>query len=305
VVAKVLWLLASVALPLGLATPAAGQGLGAHAAVELHRVGAVKECLELSRAKDLRPCGRLGTRRVGITWATGCGPQVADEDRETTVEIVAEPPGPTGMPYLELGPDDDGMPASGEATFLLFPGWKVHAEATVTCRGPQPTEPTEPPAPVDEGDPLPAPAASQVPSEAMTARSATMSAPPWLAGRSVAFASYCARSPGELKALKGKLQAGRIAFLRYWVRYATMAQHPLMGDPLRAEPDSADRKRIRLYASGAGIEVSRRPERAALRGFGASLELKLRPRRAGTLRIWARIDGVKTNALRIAVARGC
>lgn len=113
-----------------------------------------------------------------------------------------------------------------------------HGNGALVDEGtPMPPEPPEPPAPVDE----PATAA-QAPPESATAKSCTVAARIRLVGRIRTGGVYCVRDPRQFRTIEGKVQAGQPNWLKYYVRYATGAQHPVFGMPDRAAAASYDYK---------------------------------------------------------------
>ena len=290
---------------LALVPAAHGQGLSPQAAVTLTRGSEVRECQSL--LPRVRPCGLLGSREATVSWATSCAPQLPEESRETKVTILARPPSPTEWEYGSVAVEDDlgslPLAASGTASFTLLPGWRLYAAASVGCT--DFTSGGAPPVPSDDplggnGGPEPEPRSEQA-----TAESATISAPPRLVAAVRTGGTYCIRPPQTPQSLEGKLQAGQASGLELFIRFATLQQHPLVGNPGRAEASTADYARLRLYASGAGIKVSTRPNRRALRDPSRAVEMKVKPKRAGKLRLWATADGLRTNAKTIRVVRGC
>jgi hypothetical protein len=87
------------------------------------------------------------------------------------------------------------------------------------------------------------------------------------------------------------LQKGRQALLAWQLSYY---EESLLA------PGIPEARQIRLFARGAGIRFQRSPSRRMLRRYGA-LGVPVTARRAGTLRIWAKVNGLVTNRFAVKV----
>lgn len=83
-----------------------------------------------------------------------------------------------------------------------------------------------------------------------------------------------------------------------------MPEPPALRRPVYEEsllaPGVPEARQIRLFARGAGIRFERSPSRRILRRYG-HIGVPVTPRRAGTLRIWATVNGQVTNRFAVRV----
>jgi hypothetical protein len=263
--------MALAALAAVTATLAAAPAAGAN-----HVAPSVSATLTLG--KTVRSCNLQGvcsrSRRATVSWNASCGPAAPGDSLETVdVGIFGVRPNGTRFGYdgeaLEGSP-----PANGSMGMTAGPGLRFFGEVTVTCSAPVVNS---------EGD---------LEEHRASATSATgeLYLPPQLVSARTTRSGFCGVRVPKSK-LDKWLQAGQYAELAYTLAFSGAS---LM------KPGIPPMRQVKLFARGAGVRLKRSPDRGMLRELG-EIGTWLTPRRGGTLRIWARIAGKKTNTLRVKV----
>lgn len=261
-----------------LAALAAGAALAAlaPAAQANHVTPTVSATLTLGKA--VRSCNLEGvcsrSRRATVSWNASCGP-AAPADALESVDVGILGVRPNGRRFGYDGEVlEDSPPANGSMGMTAGPGLRFLGEVTVTCT------------------------ASVVNSEgypdehraSATSTTTQIYLPPQLVSARTTRAGFCGVRVPNSKVDKW-LQAGQYAELAYTLAFSGAS---LM------KPGVAPMRQVKLFARGAGVRLKRSPDRGMLRELG-DIGTWLTPRRGGTLRVWARIAGKKTNTLRIRV----
>ena len=206
-------------------------------------------------------------RRVEVSWQASCAPADAFEAVEVSLVGIR----PDGTRHTVSGPHPEYSP-SGSTTVPVGPGTRFVAEVTVTCR---------------------AFTGSVEHVSTATASSAELYlAPQVVAARNLTpIRISCHRIPTSK--LDVWLQRGDRAWLEWQLWHGESILAP--GIPAASQ--------IRLFARGAGIRLERSPSRRMLRRYGGAIGTPLTPRRGGTLRVWATVNGQRTDTLRVKVLR--
>jgi hypothetical protein len=241
-----------------------------------HVAPSVSATIELG--KTVKECTLSGLcshpRRATVSWNASCGPAApADALREVDVGIYGVRPDGTRFAYDGEAIEED-PPLSGSMGLTAGPGLRFFGEVSVTCSSV-----------VTDAE------GNEVDHRAKaTATTAQFYRPPELMAARTTRAGFCGVKVPNSKVDKW-LQAGQYAELAYYLRYSGAALMKRGVPALR---------QVKLFARGAGIRLRRSPDRGMLRELG-EVGTWLTPRRAGTLRIWAIINGHKTNTLRVRV----
>jgi len=216
-------------------------------------------------------------RRVIISWQASCGP-AAPPDALQNVDVSTVGIRPDGTRFPIGTVSSDTVPNGSDSVLKVGPGLRFVGEVTVTCstltRDPQ-------------GDLVDH-------TSTATASSAELYLPPQVkaAVRVFPIVASCRRLHiGQLSRL---LQAREKALLTWQLSYY---EESLL------TPGVPEARQITLFARGAGLRLKRAPNRTMLRRYHGVIGLPVTPRRAGTLRIWARVNGLRTNTLPVEVLR--
>ena len=228
---------------------------------------AVRHCSATERF-----CARA--RRATVAWNASCGP-AAPADSLEEIDVTIYGVRPDGKRYAYDGEtlDYEG-PLTGSLGMTAGPGLRFLAEVVVTCAATT----------VDaEGN--------EVTHRARATASTTQYyLRPQVVAARTARSGFCGVTPPRSK-IDRWLQAGQFAELAWFLAYSA---------PAMVKPGRSELRQIKLFARGAGIRLKRSPDRGMLREYGY-VGTWLTPRRGGTLKIWARIGGHRTNTLRVRV----
>jgi hypothetical protein len=232
----------------------------------------------LTLGSVVRDCNLSGlcarARRATVSWNASCG-SAAPADALQSVDVGIYGVRPDGTRFAYDGEAlEDAPPPNGSMSMTAGPGLRFFGEVTVTCSTTV----------VDaEGNEVEHRGSA-------TSTTAQFYLPPQLIAARTTRAGFCGVRVPNSKVDKW-LQAGQYAELAYYLRYSGAALMKRGVPALR---------QIKLFARGAGIRLKRSPDRDMLRDPGV-IGTWLTPRRGGTLRVWARIGGKRTNTLRIKV----
>ena len=253
--------------PLGAAPGAQANHVTASVSATATLGKAVTMC-QREDGDDASVCTR--GRRVVISYQASCVPG-APPDVYGSVEVAIVGIKPDGTRYTVAGPYPT-YEMSGTETIDVGPGTRFVAETVVTCDTFNPAEVIKTSASSEE----------------------FFLAPRVVADRTVFHISIsCHRIPTSK--LDVWLQAGDRSLLGWDLWYG---QSLLM-------PGVPETRQIRLFARGAGVNVSGPPNRRMLRRYHV-IGLPVTPRRGGTLNIWATINGQRTDTLPVKVlSRRC
>jgi hypothetical protein len=213
------------------------------------------------------PCAR--GRRVSVSWQASCGPAAPPDAIESIdVSIVGIRPDRTRF-TVETFTSFSREPSGSEGT-TVGPGLRFAGEVTVTCR-------------TFTG--------SVEHLSTATGSSAELYVPPQVkaAQRVFPIISSCRLIPTSK--LDKWLQRGRKALLTWQISYY---EESLLA------PGIPEAGQITLFARGAGIRLKRSPNRTILRRY-RHIGLPVTPPRAGTLRIWARVNGHRSTTFAVKV----
>jgi hypothetical protein len=275
---------APVGRPLAVASILAAVAALAAAPVSAHHqatVSATATSLTLDPSKcafsERRTRSRCdGTRRARVTWSVSCG----TNKPYVTVDFLARRAG-GGKPIL-LASETADLQTTGVTSTLLEPGARVYATVTVDCVWDDP-----------EGT---GPEAHSV--AVTSAPTAEVVVPPWLVSVDDVYNNFCNFTPRSGRVV---LQAGQSSILDFGIDFNDRS---LLGVNRRRP---AGVRKMWVNARGAGIRKRRHPELYLLGPFGqrdpVAAALRLNPRRAGSMRVWAEVGGVRTNALSVPVVR--
>jgi hypothetical protein len=233
----------------------------------------------LTLGKAVRSCNLDGVcsrgRRATVSWNASCGPAAPAEALES-VDVGIFGVRRNGARFAYDGEAlEDAPPASGSMGMTAGPGLRFFGEVTVTCNDTV----------TDAEDNLVEHRAS-----ATSAPTQQIYLPPQLVSARTTRSGFCGVRVPTSKVDKW-LQAGQYAELAYTLSFSSAS---LM------KPGVAPLRQVKLFARGAGVRLKRTPDRDMLRDPGV-IGTWLTPRRGGTLRVWARIAGKKTNTLRVRV----
>ncbi len=210
-------------------------------------------------------------RHVVVSWQASCG-SAAPADALQDIGLAIIGLRPDGTRFVVDTWTGDAQPSGTDSITTIGPGLRFVVEVTVLCRTFDGVEHTS----------------------TATTTSSELYLPPQLklARRVFNITMSCRLIP--LSKLSQWLQKGEKALLTWQLSY--YEESLLM-------PGTVEPRGIRLFAHGVGIRFEGPPNRRMFRRYGGVLGIPVTPRRAGTLRIWATINGLVTNTFDVKVLR--
>jgi hypothetical protein len=212
-------------------------------------------------------------RRVKISWQSSCGP-AAPPDSYLSVDVSVVGIRPDGTRFTAATAASSSAP-NGSEVLDIGPGIRFVGEVSIECRATT----------IDPGGDL----VDHV--STATASSAELYLQPQVKAAVRVFPLEFSCRSLPITRISRVLKRREKALLTWQLSYYEESV---------LAPGVPEARQITLFARGAGLRLKRPPNRTMRRRYRV-IGLPVRPSRAGNLRIWATVNGQRTNTLPVEV----